>query len=95
MGREGRRRGTDQSPQSAMSSTSCCGVKYCVTLHWGVTGKAAEGVPQVEVSIVDALFVNSAGTSARCTPMPTTLVSTRIHPRKGAEAKGYARSRTR
>lgn len=47
-----------------MSSTSCCGVKYCVRLHCGFTGYDAEGVPHEEMSIDDVEFAwaNEGGT---------------------------------
>ena len=39
-----------QSPQSVISRTSCCGVKYSTTGQLSVLGYEAVGTPQEEIS---------------------------------------------
>ena len=57
-----------QSPQRAISMTSCWGVKYLVMSHEADAGKAADGVPHDEISIALAFWVSSWGTSALYIP---------------------------
>lgn len=65
-----------QSPQSVMSSTSCCGWKNSVVLH-DAAGYEAEGTPQVEESIVVVAEVMSSGMSARCCGLKVTQNASR------------------
>ena len=52
-----------QSPQSAMSSTSCWGVKNLLMSQLSLEGYAADGVPQEEGSIVFVALFTESGTS--------------------------------
>ena len=54
------KKGTNQSPQRVMSMTSCWGVKNWLMLH-DEDGHAADGVPNVDGSIVFPAFVMDDG----------------------------------
>lgn len=71
---------TYQSPQSVMSSTSCCGVKNSVILQELDAGKLAEGGPHCEMSIDDVLVpcVIDGGTFDRCQDLDKFIERTYI-----------------